>query len=33
MKLSQAFINFMHYQKMNSGEKNDQELQVVSQQI
>jgi len=33
MKLSQAFTNFMQYQEMNSGKKNDQELQVVPQQI
>jgi len=33
MKVSQAFTNFMHYQEMNSGKKNDQELQAVSQQI
>jgi hypothetical protein len=30
MKVSQAVTNFMHYQEMNSGEKNDQELQVIS---
>ena len=33
MKVSQAFTNFMHYQVLNSGKKNGQELQVVSQQI
>jgi len=33
MKVSQAFSNFMRYQELNSGEKNNQELQVVSQQI
>lgn len=33
MRVSQAFTNFMHYQELNSGEKTDQELQVVSQQI
>mgnify|MGYP001552865141 CR=1 FL=1 len=33
MKVSQAFTNFMHYQEMNSGEKNHQELQAVSQQV
>ena len=33
MKVSQAFINFMHYQELNSGEKNHQKLLAVSQQV
>jgi hypothetical protein len=33
MNVSQSITNFMDYQKMNSGEKYGQELQVISGKV